>query len=68
MLGLLDRATKLTSPQGENRGYLDPRLKPQACDCLQLCKGPLCAKKRPQIEGLILIYLNGLLQSALRRG
>jgi hypothetical protein len=30
MLGLLDRATKLTSSQGEKREYLDPRLKPQA--------------------------------------
>jgi hypothetical protein len=30
MLGLLDRTTKLTSPQGEKRGYLDLRLKPQA--------------------------------------
>jgi hypothetical protein len=30
MLGLLDRATKLTSSQGENREYLDPRLKAQA--------------------------------------
>src|ERR1700681_20368 len=30
MLGLLDRATKLTSSQGENREYLDRRLKPQA--------------------------------------
>src|SRR6202035_4181814 len=30
MLGLLDRATKLTSRQGEKREYLDPKLKPQA--------------------------------------
>ena len=30
MLGLLDRATKLTSSQGESREYLDPRLKAQA--------------------------------------
>src|ERR1700692_4368694 len=26
VLGLLDRATKLTAPQGEKREYLDPRL------------------------------------------
>jgi hypothetical protein len=30
MPGLLDRATKLTSSQGEKREYLDPRLKPQS--------------------------------------
>jgi hypothetical protein len=30
MLGLLDRATRLTAPQGEKPEYLDPRLKSHA--------------------------------------
>ena len=40
MLGLLDRATKLTFPHGEEREYSDPRLKPQASGLLyqQGCK------------------------------
>jgi hypothetical protein len=53
MLGLLDRATKLTSSQGEKREYLDPRLKPQALPAGRFCRraDPCCAPGERYFRG-----------------